>query len=128
MVNFRTTIGSTNVDKEYSKLSPLEQWFESMLDVPFDEFTLEELCRSVRQKLCISYLLPKVLDVLKEDPMAGENYDGELIAAIASLKATDVEGQAEIFQKIKSRINTIDISSVDEELKKDIATINEIIT
>ncbi|HDR2316575.1 TPA: contact-dependent growth inhibition system immunity protein [Enterobacter asburiae] len=33
---------------------------------------VEDLCRAIRQKLCIDQLIPKVLEVLTENPLAGE--------------------------------------------------------
>ncbi|MGK4623723.1 contact-dependent growth inhibition system immunity protein, partial [Raoultella ornithinolytica] len=90
MITFRKLIGNINVTKEPDQQSSLELWFERIIDVPIEELTVEELCRAIRQKLCIDQLMPRVLEVLTEEPLAGEYYDGELITALSTIKAEDL--------------------------------------
>ncbi|MBW2820667.1 toxin-immunity protein system imunity protein CdiI, partial [Escherichia coli] len=78
MITLRKLIGNINMTKEPEQQSPLELWFERIIDVPLEKLTVEDLCRAIRQNLCIDQLMPRVLEVLTKEPLAGEYYDGEL--------------------------------------------------
>ncbi|CAI1694641.1 Uncharacterised protein [Serratia quinivorans] len=126
MITFRKLIGNINVIKDVSEQSPLELWFESVLDVPIEELTVEDLCRAVRQDVCVSHLMPRILAVMTEDPLAGEYYDGELIAALSGIKADELNDQNDTFIKIKDIINQIDSSEINSDIKADILKINQV--
>ncbi|WP_434461604.1 contact-dependent growth inhibition system immunity protein [Serratia plymuthica] len=127
MSTFRKLIGNINVTKDPSQQSPLELWFERIIDIPIEELAVEDLCRAIRQKLCIDQLMPRVLDVLTDDPLAGEYYDGELIAALSAIKIEDLKEQKSSFIRIKQLINQLDPSDINDDLKKDILKINQIV-
>ncbi|HFK5651411.1 TPA: contact-dependent growth inhibition system immunity protein [Enterobacter cloacae] len=127
MITFRKLIGNINVTKEPDQQSPLELWFERIIDVPIEELTVEDLCRTIRQKLCIDQLMPRVLEVLTEEPLAGEYYDGELITALSTIKAEDLRGQKNTFIQIRQLINQLSPSDINDDLRKDILKINQII-
>ncbi|MCG5126347.1 contact-dependent growth inhibition system immunity protein [Enterobacter mori] len=127
MITFRKLIGNINVTKEPDQQSPLEIWFERIIDVPIEELTVEDLCRAIRQKLCIDQLMPRVLEVLTEEPLAGEYYDGELITALSTIKAEDLRGQKNTFIHIRQLINQLSPSDINDDLRKDILKINQII-
>ena len=126
MITFRKLIGNINITKEPSQQSSLERWFARVIDVPIEDLTVEDLCRAIRQEVCIDQLMPKVLDVLTEDPLAGEYYDGELIAALSTIKGGDLIEQKSSFIQIKQVINQLDSSDVNDDLKKEILKINQI--
>ncbi|UWX92726.1 contact-dependent growth inhibition system immunity protein [Enterobacter mori] len=127
MITFRKLIGNINVTKEPDQQSPLELWFERIIDVPIEELTVEDLCRAIRQKLCIDQLMPRVLEVLTEEPLAGDYYDGELITALSTIKAEDLRGQKNTFTQIRQLINQLSPSDINDDLRKDILKINQII-
>ena len=127
MITFRKLIGDINVTKEPDQQSPLELWFERIIDVPIEELTVEDLCRAIRQKLCIDQLMPRVLEVLTEEPLAGEYYDGELITALSTIKAEDLRCQKNTFTQIRQLINQLSPSDINDDLRKDILKINQII-
>lgn len=127
MITFRKLIGNINLTKELSQQSPLELWFERVIDIPIEELTVEDLCRAIRQDLCVDQLMPRVLDVLTEDPLAGEYYDGELIAALSTIKGGDLKDHKRIFIQIKQLVSQLEPSDINDDLKKDILKINQII-
>lgn len=127
MMTFRKLIGNINLTKEPSQQSSLEQWFEHVLDVPIEELAVEDLCRAIRQELCIDQLMPRVLEVLTDDPLAGEYYDGELIAALSTIKEKDLKGQKNIFIQIQKLINQLAPSDINDDLRNDILKINQIV-
>lgn len=69
--------------------------------------------------------MPRVLDVLTEDPLAGEYYDGELIAALSTIEE-DLKDQLIGFAQIKHLINQLDFSNINDNFRKDILKINKI--
>lgn len=127
MITFRKLIGNINVTKEPDQQSPLELWLERIIDVPIEELTVEDLCRAIRQKLCIDQLMPRVLEVLTEEPLAGEYYEGELITALSTIKAEDLRGQKNTFTQIRQLINQLSPSDINDDLREDILKINQII-
>ncbi|MES4611346.1 MAG: contact-dependent growth inhibition system immunity protein [Ewingella sp.] len=127
MSTFRKLIGNINVAKESSQQSPLELWFERIIDIPIEELAVEDVCRALRQELCVDHLMPRVLDILTEDPLAGEYYDGELIAALSTIKREDLKDYISIFIQIKQLINQLAPSDTNDDIKKDILKINEIV-
>lgn len=126
MITFRKLIGNINVTKEPDQQSPLELWFERIIDVPIEELPVEDLCRAIRQELFIDQLMPRVLEVLTEEPLAGEYYDGELIAALSTIKGNDLKDQKGTFAQIRQLINQISPSDINDDLRKDISKINQI--
>ncbi|MGL6334146.1 contact-dependent growth inhibition system immunity protein [Aeromonas jandaei] len=127
MTTFRKLIGNINVTKNAIQQSSLELWFERVIDIPFEELSVEDICRAIRQKLCIEQLIPRILEVLADDPLAGEYYDGELISALSTIKIEDLKKQRDSFIKIKEIINKIDVSDINDDLKKEIFIINNIV-
>lgn len=99
MITFRKLIGNVNVTKIPDRQSPLELWFERIIDVPIEELSVEELCRAVRQELFINQLMPKVLEVLPEEPLADEYNDGEVIAPLSTIKEKNLKDQKGTFIK-----------------------------
>jgi len=126
MMTFRNLIGNINITKDFDQQSSLEQWFECVIDIPLDELTVEDLCRAIRQDLCVDQLMPRVLVVMKDDPLAGEYYDGELIAALSTIKEKDLKNHKDTFIQIQNIINQLSLSDITDDLKKDILKINEI--
>ena len=127
MMTFRKLIGKLDVAKAHNQQSSLEQWFERVIDIPLDELSVEDLCRAIRQDLYIDHLMPRVLEVMKDDPLAGDYYEGELIAALSTVKEKDLKDQKDIFIKIQKIINNLSSTDVNDDLKKDILKINSII-
>jgi hypothetical protein len=61
--------------------SPLELWYTRVRAIHMMRFTVEDWCRAVRQLLYPEYVIPAALDVLQQEPLAGDMYDGELACA-----------------------------------------------
>lgn len=126
MTTFRILIGNINKSNDISQKSSLEEWFERILDMPIEDLEVEDVCRAIRQKICIDQLLPKILTILKEDPLAGEFYDGELISSLSTITENDLKINKETFIEIRDVINELDPSDISDDLRKDISKINQI--
>lgn len=127
MATFRKLVGNINVKKEPYQQSSLDLWFERVIDIPLEKLEVEDLCRAIRQELFLEQLMPSILDVLSEDPLAGEYYDGELIAALSMITKDELVHHKSSFIEINKIINQIDISDISSDLKKDILKINKMI-
>lgn len=127
MTTFRNLIGNINKTTKPTQQSSLEAWFENVLDVPIDDLEVEDLCRAIRQKVCVDQLMPKALAVLIEDPLAGEYYDGELIAALATINGSELQDHKETFINIRNIVSRLNSSDVDNELSNDILKIEKIV-
>lgn len=82
------------VEKKYSvawspedPMSSLSEWYLSVRDTDFDNLEVGDVCRALRQDLFIADLLTIATRFLSEDVLAGDRYDGELISALADIKA-----------------------------------------
>lgn len=127
-MTFRKLIGILDVARDHEQQSSLEQWFQSVIDIPLNELSVEDLCRAIRQKLYIDQLMPRILEVMKDNPLAGEYYDGEMIAALSTVKKKDLKDQKDNFIQIQKIVNNLPLTAINNDLKKDILRINEIIT
>lgn len=125
-MTFRKLIGQIDESKVNELQLPLEQWFEHVVDIPFNELSVEDLCRAIRQELFTDQLMPRALEVIKDDPLAGEYYDGELIAALSTVKEEDLRDYKDTFIQIQKIINHVSTTEINDDLKKDILKINRI--
>lgn len=65
--------------------SALESWHRSILDTPITELDTGDLCRSVRQDMYTSELLPVVVRELDKDVLVGFLDDAELLKGTSKL-------------------------------------------
>ena len=65
--------------------SALESWHRSNLDTPINELEIGDLCRSVRQDMYTSELLPIVVRELDKEVLVGFLDDAELLKGTSKL-------------------------------------------
>ena len=73
----------------HNERSSLGDWYQSIRMLPIGELSVGDLARAVRQKLFLRVIILEVFKRLLEDPLAGEQFDGELIASLGSLTSAD---------------------------------------
>lgn len=66
--------------------SSLGQWYLGVRDRPLHEMGIGDICRAIRQDVFVEAVMPLAEGYLAEDIWAGDLYDGELVAALASLR------------------------------------------
>lgn len=69
-----------------SDLYPLEEWFNAILEKTEDELTIGDVCRLLRQRMCSKCAMHRAVEILREDPFAGEIYDGQLMSTLYGAK------------------------------------------
>lgn len=64
---------------------PLPAWYRSVYHTPIDQLTIEDLSKAARQQLHVEQIVPLVIERLREEPLAGEMFDGELLTSLSSV-------------------------------------------
>ncbi|WP_213879601.1 contact-dependent growth inhibition system immunity protein [Pseudomonas sp. dw_358] len=100
--------------------SSLTQWYSTVRDVPLCALDVGDVCRALRQELYVLEVLPRAVSLLTDDALAGDRYDGELIAALATLQAKYWRDNAELARKAAYALSEIDDGIIDTDLKSDI--------
>ena len=65
---------------------PLQEWFNAILEKTEDELTIADVCRMLRQRMCSKCAMKRAVDLLREDPFAGEIYEGQLMSTLYGSK------------------------------------------
>ena len=69
-----------------NKLYNLEIWYNKILEKTYSELTIADVLRMIRQEVFIEIALKKAVDLLKDNPLAGEMYEGELLEKLLNEK------------------------------------------
>src|SRR5579885_3320983 len=63
----------------------LPAWYKSIREVPLDELSIGDIGRAIRQNIHLGHVVPLALHRLLSEPLAGDMYDGELLASLKSV-------------------------------------------
>lgn len=126
MTTFRELLLINNHHYEPSNRSSLDEWFSNILDIPLDKLDVGDIARAIRQGLFLSEVLPKAEIILKQDPLAGEDYDGQLISSIASLNRDEIKSALPFFRSISFFLNQLDKTNIDNQIITDIEKIDKL--
>ncbi len=77
--------GIAPLPERHGEEMPLPAWYRTVYHTPLEELTIEDLCKASRQQLHIEQIIPIALARLREEPMAGEMFDGELLVSLRSV-------------------------------------------
>lgn len=66
----------------------LDEWYKSVRDIPLVDLDDECLARALRQQLFLPSIVPQAIARLQANPLAGSQYEGELLAAIGTIPAS----------------------------------------
>lgn len=72
----------SGLDKKYN----LEIWYNKLLEKTYSELTIADVMRMIRQEIFVEIALKKAVDLLKDNPLAGEMYEGELLEKLLNEK------------------------------------------
>lgn len=103
---------------------PLPGWYNQLIDKTTEEITPGDVARMLRQEVLPDLAMTKAIEFLRENPFAGELYEGEILTAIAgreaSLLALYVEELTEILRDALEKITACEWSydGEAEELKE----------
>lgn len=94
--------------------SALEEWYRSVRDVPIDDLDLDDVCVAVRQQLHLRHVVPVALRYLQNDPLSGEQFDGELALAVAGLPSRYWQSEPELKVEVGKILRMQDFSFDDQ--------------
>ena len=126
MTTFRTLLLINNSNYEPNSRSSLDEWFSSILDIPIDELEVGDVAKAIRQDIFLAEVLPKAEAILRKDPLAGEDYDGQLISSIASLNYDEIKSALPSLQSISAFLNQLDKTGLDSQVVMDIEKIDKL--
>ncbi|BCQ36939.1 MULTISPECIES: contact-dependent growth inhibition system immunity protein [Erwinia] len=126
MTTFRDLLITEGSNYEPSTRSSLDEWFSSIVDVPLDELDVGDIARAIRQDLFLVHILPRAESILKGNPLAGDDYDGQLISSIASLSHNEAKCVLSSLKRISHILNQVDKDTFDRQLQLDLAKIDKL--
>ena len=126
MTTFRDLLLINHSNYEANNHSSLDEWFSDILDVPLENLSVGDLARAIRQDLFLAEILPKAEIILKQDPLAGEDYDGQLISSIATLTSYEIKEILPSLRKISDFLNQLDKTNFDNNIAMDIEKIDKL--
>lgn len=106
-------------NKEIDIKSNLDKWYVTLLNKTMEEVDIKDISRMLRQDILIDLAVNKAVEILKENPLAGEMYDGQLLEILYSVdvnKYKETDKVKDILIKINSNISSFERMS-DEDLK-----------
>ena len=63
---------------------PMPAWYRAVRETPLEQLGVEDICKACRQQIHLEHVVPIALQLLQSEPLAGEMYDGELLASLKS--------------------------------------------
>ncbi|UPK43942.1 contact-dependent growth inhibition system immunity protein [Paenibacillus pabuli] len=106
-----------NIQTEESEY-PLEQWYNRLIDKRIDEIDLEDVSRMLAQNVFMDLGIKKALEILKDDPLAGEMYDGHLLKILYSIELNqfeDLSQLASLLQDINRNLSNIEWADEEDQ-------------
>jgi len=103
--------------------SSLEVWYQSIRDVPLGDLPIGDVARSCRQALFPDEVLPIAIGRLREDPMAGEQYDGELLASLRAVPDSFWRRRDDLRGELAEILAELDASGLDDALAAEVEAI-----
>jgi hypothetical protein len=90
--------------------SSLDEWYRSVQDTPVSDFSIDDLCRAIRQELHLAHVIPVALQHLQNDPLSGALWDGELASVIARVSRHFWQSEPELASQTKNIMESQDYS------------------
>ena len=86
-----------------TELFPLQKWYNMLLDKSVEELSISDVLKMIRQNEFIDIAIAKSIDFLKQNPFAGELYEGELFEKISHISDNEILKYHDDLQQIISR-------------------------
>lgn len=65
--------------EDFDKSLMVDEWFNTIMEKTKDQLTVSDVSRMLRQKICSKVAIKKAIEILDEDPFAGEMFEGQLM-------------------------------------------------
>lgn len=107
--------------------SPFDHWYDRLINKKVSEIDLEDVSRMLCQHVLIDLGIEKAIEILSEDPLAGEMYDGYLLKLLYTIETNnfrDLSQLKRILQTIKNSFSQFEWA--DEEDQEEYAELLEL--
>ncbi|MGW7159816.1 contact-dependent growth inhibition system immunity protein [Paenibacillus taichungensis] len=98
--------------------SPLDHWCDRLINKKVSELDLEDVSRMLGQHVLIDLGIEKAIEILSEDPLAGEMYDGHLLKLLYSIETNnfrDLSQLKRLLQTIKSDLSQFEWADEEDQ-------------
>ena len=104
-----------------TELYPLQKWYNQLINKKVSEIEVSDVLRMIRQNEFIDIAIPKAVRFLKENPFAGEMYEGELLEKMSKLERSAFKQYTQEIREVLrvALINNKTYEWMDEEERKD---------
>lgn len=82
---------------------PLPAWYRAVYTIPLGNLSSSDLARACRQKIHLETVIPVSISMLRENPLAGDFWEGELMVAVASIPSPAWDS----FEELKTEAKNI---------------------
>ncbi len=79
---------------------PIHDWYNNLLNKTYNQLDIFDVTRMLIQKVFLKMALTKSIDLLEENPFAGQRFEGELMELLYKQKASDLKPYNKIITKI----------------------------
>lgn len=87
-MNYHVTFRSLENNEHITSMAGLDEWYDKVRDVPIEDLDDLDLCRACRQRLFMAQVVPVAALRLQSDPLAGDVFEGELLASMKSIPSS----------------------------------------
>ena len=105
--------------------SALDEWYRSIRDIPLDDLPIGDIARSLRQCLFPDFVVPVAIRHLRENPLAGDLYDGELLVSLRNVDGDFWRRREELRSELARLVSTIDTGELDLDVVADINAVRK---
>ncbi|WP_251508360.1 contact-dependent growth inhibition system immunity protein [Paenibacillus polysaccharolyticus] len=74
----------------------LEQWYGRLLNKKVDDLNLEDVSRMLGQRVFLELGIEKAMEILSEDPLAGEMYEGHLLELLYGIELGEFQDMEQL--------------------------------
>ena len=98
--------------------STLGEWYAAIRTLQIDSLTDGDIARCIRQKVALNPILQNALRRLSDNPLAGDQYDGELMASLSQVSPLEwtsagitLSDALTLWEMLMGRLPELDVES-----------------
>lgn len=107
--------------RELKSKYALDIWYYTLLEKVVTEINITDICRMLRQDIFIELAIERALEHLKQKPLIGDVYDGQLLELLSLVDAIKIKEYEEFIKEllfdIKTRLDINDFHSQEDYIE-----------
>ncbi|WP_217366269.1 contact-dependent growth inhibition system immunity protein [Brevibacillus sp. HB2.2] len=96
----------------------LDEWYNRLINKTVDEVDVKDICRMLSQNIFIDLGIKKAWEILEEDPLAGDIYDGQLLELLYKIELDrfdDLTSVGKLLHHIHTRVPHLEWLSDEDQ-------------